>query len=90
MEDERARYAVQDAVGDLLEEVRRMSRGGTYGRPRPETLQVALSASCGAGTHRSVAIVERIKQELENALGRRTVSLRIVHVHRSKGDHDPY
>lgn len=83
MRDPAAQEAVDIAVRDLRRAVE--GRVGCH---------VVLSASCGAGTHRSVAVVERIRECL-NREGLRdrwncAVVVRVVHVHRSKRDGDPW
>lgn len=49
--------------------------------------EVALSVTCGAGTHRSVAVVEVIARELR-AMGK-GVEIKVCHVHRLKMGKDP-
>jgi hypothetical protein len=88
MQDRAARRAVKDAVQELLEFGRREKRG--RGRER----EVALSVCCLAGTHRSVAIGERIAQGVKNEVRRIGVQEGVVvvvrHVHRVKGRGDPF
>ncbi|KAH7118896.1 hypothetical protein B0J11DRAFT_79801 [Dendryphion nanum] len=76
MQDPRAREAVETAVRDLRRAVE--WRVGAH---------VVLSVSCGAGTHRSVAVVERIRERVEREVG---VVARVVHVHRSRRERDPW
>ncbi|ORY11810.1 hypothetical protein BCR34DRAFT_564684 [Clohesyomyces aquaticus] len=83
--DQRASEAVARGVEDVIRAVR-----GLEGRRRDGgrgSGDVALSACCGAGTHRSVAVIERIARELRR-LGYR--DLRVVHVHRTRKVNDPY
>ena len=83
MRDPLAQEAVDIAVQDLKRAVQ-----GKVG------CHVVLSVSCGAGTHRSVAVVEKIRECLirEILRDRSNVGLvvRVVHVHRTKKEGDPW
>lgn len=50
--------------------------------------EVALSVCCGAGTHRSVAVAEVIKQRLNETVGHAAV-VKMCHVHLVKMPEDP-
>ncbi|WP_439117355.1 RapZ C-terminal domain-containing protein [Nocardioides cremeus] len=75
---------MQTAVSELL--LRFGSEGGA--------MEVSMSVCCHAGTHRSVAIAERIAQFVKWEVGRRggEEGVRVVcrHVHRVKGRADPF
>ncbi|KAH5122845.1 hypothetical protein HBH71_036910 [Parastagonospora nodorum] len=82
MQDGRARKAVADSVADLL-------RCGERG-----VREVSMSVCCHAGTHRSVAIGERIAQGVKREVGRlgcvEGVKVVVRHVSRVKGRGDPF
>lgn len=88
MQDRRARHAVKHAVQELiafgLKE--RQKVGGKR--------EVSMSVCCHIGTHRSVAIGERIAQGVKAEVGRLGLEegVRVVvrHVHRIKGAGDPF
>ncbi|KAG9190149.1 hypothetical protein G6011_08237 [Alternaria panax] len=89
MEDGEARRAAARAVRELLRfggEERR-GRGG-------RSVEVSMSVCCHSGTHRSVAIAERIAQVVKSEVGRMGCEegVRVVcrHVHRVKGRKDPF
>jgi RNase adaptor protein for sRNA GlmZ degradation len=56
--------------------------------------EVCMSVCCHAGTHRSVAMGERIAQGVKGEVGRRGggdgVRIVVRHVHRVKGVGDPF
>lgn len=82
MRDKQARKAVGDSVADLL-------RCGERG-----VREVSISVCCHAGTHRSVAIGERIAQGVKREVGRlgceEGVKVVVRHVSRVKGRGDPF
>lgn len=96
LQDQQARRATQRAVDDLLallcdlqpESDRRSGRG------LRERKEVCLSVCCHAGTHRSVAIGERIAQGVKREAGRmgggEGVRVVVRHVHRAKMVSDPF
>ncbi|KAF2244731.1 hypothetical protein BU26DRAFT_568732 [Trematosphaeria pertusa] len=88
--DARARKAVAQAVDELLEFGRRERRRQREGRQGQRA--VALSVCCELGTHRSVAIAERIAGEVRGWARSRGVGVRVrvVHVHRVRGERDEY
>ena len=93
MEDEQARYAARKAVERVVRfGERARSRDG--GRGSGSGMEVSLSVCCHSGTHRSVAIAERIAQCVKSEVGRRGCEegVRVVcrHVHRVKGRRDPF
>ncbi|XP_014558539.1 hypothetical protein COCVIDRAFT_94210, partial [Bipolaris victoriae FI3] len=85
MQDLAAQKAVETAVGELL---LRFGNGEQRGR------EVSMSVCCRAGTHRSVAIAERVAQCVKWEVGRTggAEGVRVVcrHVHRVKGRGDPF
>ncbi|EUC42553.1 hypothetical protein COCMIDRAFT_28835 [Bipolaris oryzae ATCC 44560] len=90
MQDVCAQNAVRTAVRELL-----LGFGSGEKRGRGETeKEVSMSVCCHAGTHRSVAIAERIAQCVKWEVGRRGdgEGVRVVcrHVHRVKGREDPF
>ena len=93
MEDGEARRAAHRAVERLLrfgEEERRSTRYGSGGG----SVEVSMSVCCHAGTHRSVAIAERIAQVVKSEVRRMGCGEGVVvicrHVHRVKGCKDPF
>jgi RNase adaptor protein for sRNA GlmZ degradation len=93
MEDGDARRAAHRAVERLLrfgEEERRSTRYGSGGG----SVEVSMSVCCHAGTHRSVAIAERIAQVVKSEVRRMGCGEGVVvicrHVHRVKGCKDPF
>ncbi len=82
MRNPAARVAVHCAVVELLECGKKGER------------EVAMSVCCAAGTHRSVAIAEKIAQEVKKEVGRLGardgVTVIVRHVHRVKGIGDPF
>jgi len=82
MRDRQARKAVGESVQDLL-------RCGQRG-----VREVSMSVCCHAGTHRSVAIGERIAQGVKREVGRlgcgEGVKVVVRHVSRVKGRRDPF
>lgn len=88
MQDVGAQKAVGTAVRELL---RFGSEEGSRGSGDKE---VSMSVCCHAGTHRSVAIAERIAQCVKWEVGRRggEEGVKVVcrHVHRVKGRADPF
>ncbi|USP80086.1 hypothetical protein yc1106_07360 [Curvularia clavata] len=93
MQDSGARMAVRKAVKELLrfgdrEKSKERRRRGTG------NMEVSMSVCCHAGTHRSVAIAERIAQSVKKEVGRLGCEegVRVVcrHVHRIKGRADPF
>ncbi|KAF2819544.1 hypothetical protein CC86DRAFT_412851 [Ophiobolus disseminans] len=88
MQDPAARKAVNNAVAELLAfGLSERSKAG--GRK-----EVSMSVCCHMGTHRSVAIGERIAQGVKAEVGRLEVreGVKVVvrHVHRIKGRGDPF
>jgi predicted protein tyrosine phosphatase len=88
MQDRKARHAVKHAVQELLAfglREREKERGKR---------EVSMSVCCHAGTHRSVAIGERIAQGVKAEVGKLGLEegVRVVvrHVHRMKGRGDPF
>lgn len=77
----------QEAVGIAVRDLRRAVEERTG-------FHVVLSVSCGGGTHRSVAVVEKIREaldrEMERERWREGVVVRVVHVHRSRRGGDPW
>ncbi|KAH6851523.1 hypothetical protein BKA58DRAFT_326410 [Alternaria rosae] len=103
MEDAEARYAARKAVERVVRfgesqrsktRAREWGRGGTGGGGDGRGMEVSLSICCHSGTHRSVAIAERIAQCVKSEVGRRGCEqgVRVVcrHVHRVKGRRDPF
>ena len=107
MEDEQARYAARKAVERVVRfgeaqragasergGTRRSSSRGGGGNGSGSGMEVSLSVCCHSGTHRSVAIAERIAQCVKSEVGRRGCEegVRVVcrHVHRVKGRRDPF
>jgi len=88
MQDRGARKAVKNAVQELLNFGlhERQKAGGKR--------EVSMSVCCHMGTHRSVALGERIAQGVKSEVGRAGVEegVRVVvrHVHRIKGRGDPF
>jgi hypothetical protein len=84
LQDRNARRAVERAVADLI------AFGVREGRER----EVCMSVCCTAGTHRSVAIGERIAQgvkgEVRRLGAREGVKVVVRHVSRIKGRGDPF
>ena len=95
MQDPGARKAAREAVDTLLafgeREGMNRKRGDGGGGVGTE---VSLSVCCHAGTHRSVAIAERIAQCVKSEVRRlgSEEGVRVVcrHVHRVKGRGDPF
>lgn len=91
LRDRAAAKAVKSAVQELVELWFCQQREGKEGRR-----EVAMSVCCHAGTHRSVAVAERIAQGVKGEVGRlsagRGEGARIVcrHVHRVRGRGDPF
>lgn len=92
--DPMARQWIKQAVRILLdfgarERERNMSRSRNQLRR-----EVAMSVCCESGTHRSVAVAERIAQGVKDEVGRsgQREGVKIVcrHVHRAKGPGDPF
>ena len=90
MEDGEARRAARTAVKELL----RFGEGERRGRFGGGSVEVSMSVCCHSGTHRSVAIAERIAQCVKSEVGRMGCEegVRVVcrHVHRVKGRRDPF
>jgi hypothetical protein len=88
MQDRRARRAVSDAVQELV--AFGMNERQKVGGKR----EVSMSVCCHMGTHRSVAIGERIAQGVKAEVGRlgleEGVRVIVRHVHRVKGRKDPF
>jgi hypothetical protein len=82
LQDRKARHAVKHSVSELL-------RYGESGMR-----EVSMSVCCHAGTHRSVAIGERIAQGVKAEVGRlgcvEGVKVVVRHVSRIKGKGDPF
>ena len=89
MQDRSARKAVRNAVSELVDFGMRERSKGAKGRN-----EVSMSVCCHAGTHRSVAIGERIAQGVKREVGRlgvqEGVKVVVRHVHRVKGQGDPF
>lgn len=83
-----ARKLVAGAVRDLLD------ASGRKGDVRKGAREVSMSVCCHAGTHRSVAVAERIAQGVKTEVGKRGggegVSVVVRHVSRVKGVGDPF
>ncbi|KAF1942435.1 hypothetical protein EJ02DRAFT_511711 [Clathrospora elynae] len=100
MQDKGAKRAVERAVWELLRFGQEQGFKERGMRRRGVRREVSMSVCCHAGTHRSVAIAERIAQcvKLEvGRLGKEGVGgvdegVRVVcrHVHRVKGRGDPF
>lgn len=98
--DAPARVAVQRAVEEILafgEREREKGIGWKEGRNGERCrgeMEVTLSVCCVAGTHRSVAVGERIAQGVREAVRRRGggegVWVVVRHVHRVRGVGDPF
>lgn len=86
MRDHRARKAVRTAVHDLLEFGKREKQREREGRSWKK--EVAVSVCCEFGTHRSVSVAEKIREGVEEVVGRMGVRIRVVHVHRRRGVRD--
>jgi predicted protein tyrosine phosphatase len=88
MRDPAAAAAAKNAVRELLQ-FREQEK-----RQRRPQMEVSMSVCCHAGTHRSVAIAERIAQGVKGEVGRLGTAegVRVVcrHVHRVKGVGDPF
>jgi RNase adaptor protein for sRNA GlmZ degradation len=84
LRDRNARRAVKRAVADLL----------AFGAAERGMREVSMSVCCTAGTHRSVAIGERIAQGVKGEVRRLAVKegVKVVvrHVSRVKGRGDPF
>lgn len=93
MRDPSARMAVRKAVKELLRFGDREKSKEKRGRGT-RSMEVSMSVCCHAGTHRSVAIAERIAQCVKKEVGRLGCEdgVRVVcrHVHRIKGRADPF
>jgi len=89
MQDRKARRAVEHAVQELI--AFGMNERLKVGGGKKE---VSMSVCCHFGTHRSVAVGERIAQGVKAEVGRLGVEegVRVVvrHVHRVKGRRDPF
>tara|TARA_R110002003_G_scaffold63_12_gene5877 strand:- start:5038 stop:5631 length:594 start_codon:yes stop_codon:yes gene_type:complete len=89
MSDRRARKAVKTTVRELLDFGAKERSKGPVGKK-----EVSMSVCCTAGTHRSVAIGERIAQSVKSEVGRlgtrEGVRVVVRHVHRIKGRGDPF
>lgn len=68
MQDTNARNAVDNAVANVRNEIQR-------GRKR-----MLIKTCCALGTHRSVAVAEVIRQELESS----GVSVKVRHPHKGR------
>lgn len=107
MEDAEARYAARKAVERVVRfgesqrsKTRARDRASGWERERGDRggngrgMEVSLSICCHSGTHRSVAIAERIAQCVKSEVGRKGCEqgVRVVcrHVHRVKGRRDPF
>jgi hypothetical protein len=88
MRDPQARKAVRSAVHDLLEFGKREKRREREGRSWKR--EVAISVCCESGTHRSVGVAERIREDFMEVVGRMGVRIRVVHMHRRRGVGDPW
>ncbi|RMZ71992.1 hypothetical protein GMOD_00006979 [Pyrenophora seminiperda CCB06] len=90
MRDPGARRAARDAVEVLVG----LGEGRAYGGWDKGMMEVCLTVCCHAGTHRSVAIAERIAQcvrsEVRKKGGGEGVVVVCRHVHRVKGRGDPF
>ncbi|KAF1831717.1 hypothetical protein BDW02DRAFT_581849 [Decorospora gaudefroyi] len=90
MRDRAAREAAHKAVRELLRFGEEQRRRGSKARG----VEVSMSVCCHAGTHRSVAIAERIAQGVKMEVGRLGCAdgVRVVcrHVHRVRGLGDPF
>ena len=90
MRDAGAREAAKHAVRELIR-FRSAERDRVRGREQKE---VSISVCCHAGTHRSVAIAERIAQGIKGEVGRLGTQegVRVVcrHVSRVRGRGDPF
>lgn len=91
-----ARQWIKQAVGILLDFGAREREKPSHRRGDKDTgrREVAMSVCCESGTHRSVAIAERIAQGVKDEVGRlgNEEGVKIVcrHVHRAKGPGDPF
>jgi RNase adaptor protein for sRNA GlmZ degradation len=87
MQDRNARKAVEHAVAELL-------AFGAREKREKGAREVSMSVCCTAGTHRSVAIGERIAQgvkaEVQRLRVREGVKVVVRHVSRIKGPGDPF
>ena len=92
MQDPGAMRAAREAVETLLAFGEARGRGRVGGGSG--SMEVCLSVCCHAGTHRSVAIAERIAQCVKSEVRRLGCEdgVRVVcrHVHRVKGKCDPF
>lgn len=79
---------VAGAVRDLLD------ASGRKGDVRKGVREASMSVCCHAGTHRSVAVAERIAQGVKTEVGKRGggegVRVVVRHVSRVKGVGDPF
>ncbi|CAI6335317.1 unnamed protein product [Periconia digitata] len=84
MRDPLARGAVMVGVEDIMTFLR--------ARDRKDGFDVAISVCCQIGTHRSVSVAERIARGVEGCCEReaRKAMVRLVHIHRHRGDKDAY
>ncbi|KAF2028750.1 hypothetical protein EK21DRAFT_90416 [Setomelanomma holmii] len=93
LSDRAARKAVKTAIHNLLSFGAREREKATTGNRIGRT-EVCMSVCCHAGTHRSVAIGERIaqgcKEGVERMGSRDGVRVVVRHVHRVKGSGDPF
>lgn len=93
MEDTSARKAARTAVEELLRFGEEENRRERYRRGSGR-MEVSIGVCCHAGTHRSVAIAERIAQCVKSEVGRLGCEegVRVVcrHVHRVRGRADPF
>jgi hypothetical protein len=94
MEDGEARRAARTAVKELLRFGAGERRGRFGGGRGSDSVEVSMSVCCHSGTHRSVAIAERIAQCVKSEVGKMRCEegVRVVcrHVHRVKGRRDPF
>ncbi|KAF2845169.1 hypothetical protein T440DRAFT_493605 [Plenodomus tracheiphilus IPT5] len=86
LQDTRAEKAVRRAVRDILDFNNCCEAGRVRGG------EVAMSVCCVYGTHRSVAIAERIAQGVRAGVGEEGGKVRVIsrHVSRVKGVGDPF
>ncbi|KAH9869201.1 hypothetical protein IAQ61_006406, partial [Plenodomus lingam] len=99
LKDPRATKAVRRAVRDVLQffyigDGNGKGNGGDgNGNSNKETgLELALSVCCVFGTHRSVAVAEKIAQGVRGKVGKSGGRIRVVcrHVCRVRGVEDPF
>jgi RNase adaptor protein for sRNA GlmZ degradation len=95
LRDSKVRGVVRGAIHDLLSFIYPQTTSRSHAnKTRKGPKEVCMSICCHAGTHRSVAIGERIAQGVKEEVGLRGdgrgVKVVVRHVSRVKGVGDPF